>query len=463
MASSQTEGVIQPECLSMHASDAAPMRGGFKPTSPIARQPSIYSLTLDEFHNAHGEPTKNFGSMNMDEFLRNIWTAEESQAMAAAMEGGLNTEESQLLPFQQGMQRQASISLPRTLSRKTVDDVWKDILRGDSLNMNSEATVGMQERQITFGEMTLEDFLVKAGVVKKEETGNTTNVASPSISFGKSFTVASNGIPDEKLASDNLSFGVMDVVDGEIAQGSSLPTLSMSSPRMHVNKQGFEPMKIDHGNHSPSSMSQSDWISNATLQVEVPYSDGRLNALHRHAAEANGRKAGMLNEPIMRGAGMLGPDLGMGLAERCAITQCNSPASLALKRGSPQSPLLDPSVPSFDAMVMPSPIPYGVEGGVTRGRKREYEGSLEKVVERRQKRMIKNRESAARSRARKQAYTVELEAEVSQLKEENLRLRLYEEEMAELRKRKLIDVLMSFGSHFAPKPCKLRRTHTGPW
>jgi ABA responsive element binding factor len=37
--------------------------------------------------------------------------------------------------------------------------------------------------------------------------------------------------------------------------------------------------------------------------------------------------------------------------------------------------------------------------------------------------MIKNRESAARSRARKQAYTVELEAEVNQLKEENSRLR----------------------------------------
>ncbi|KAK9057804.1 hypothetical protein SSX86_022642 [Deinandra increscens subsp. villosa] len=44
---------------------------------------------------------------------------------------------------------------------------------------------------------------------------------------------------------------------------------------------------------------------------------------------------------------------------------------------------------------------------------------VEKTVARRQKRMIKNRESAARSRARKQAYTHELEKKVSHLEEEN--------------------------------------------
>ncbi|KAI4330567.1 hypothetical protein MLD38_028845 [Melastoma candidum] len=47
----------------------------------------------------------------------------------------------------------------------------------------------------------------------------------------------------------------------------------------------------------------------------------------------------------------------------------------------------------------------------------------DRTVQRRQKRMIKNRESAARSRARKQAYTHELEHKVLQLEEENARLR----------------------------------------
>uniref|UniRef100_A0ACD5UFM8 Uncharacterized protein n=1 Tax=Avena sativa TaxID=4498 RepID=A0ACD5UFM8_AVESA len=42
--------------------------------------------------------------------------------------------------------------------------------------------------------------------------------------------------------------------------------------------------------------------------------------------------------------------------------------------------------------------------------------------DRRQRRMIKNRESAARSRARKQAYTNELELELAQLRRENIML-----------------------------------------
>nr|BCD83050.1 bZIP transcription factor [Lilium hybrid cultivar] len=49
--------------------------------------------------------------------------------------------------------------------------------------------------------------------------------------------------------------------------------------------------------------------------------------------------------------------------------------------------------------------------------------SLENDGDRRQKRMIKNRESASRSRARKQAYTNELEQEVARLMEENERLK----------------------------------------
>ncbi|KAL3641653.1 hypothetical protein CASFOL_012468 [Castilleja foliolosa] len=61
--------------------------------------------------------------------------------------------------------------------------------------------------------------------------------------------------------------------------------------------------------------------------------------------------------------------------------------------------------------------------------------------DRRHKRMIKNRESAARSRARKQAYTNELELEVAHLLEENAKLKkqqqqLYNAAAAENMKRK---------------------------
>ncbi|CAL9763283.1 unnamed protein product [Musa acuminata subsp. burmannicoides] len=64
----------------------------------------------------------------------------------------------------------------------------------------------------------------------------------------------------------------------------------------------------------------------------------------------------------------------------------------------------------------------------TPGRKRAAGGEVsEKTAERRHKRLIKNRESAARSRARKQAYTNELENKISLLQEENERLKKQKE------------------------------------
>ncbi|KAF9588036.1 hypothetical protein IFM89_007211 [Coptis chinensis] len=60
----------------------------------------------------------------------------------------------------------------------------------------------------------------------------------------------------------------------------------------------------------------------------------------------------------------------------------------------------------------------------TPGRKWGASGEMiEKTVERRQKRMIKNKESTTQSRSRKQAYTNELENKVSRLEEGNVRLK----------------------------------------
>ncbi|KAJ0971989.1 hypothetical protein J5N97_019948 [Dioscorea zingiberensis] len=64
----------------------------------------------------------------------------------------------------------------------------------------------------------------------------------------------------------------------------------------------------------------------------------------------------------------------------------------------------------------------GGRGGRGRGRKRLLMDPEDRAALQRQKRMIKNRESAARSRERKQAYTAELEALVTQLEEENVAL-----------------------------------------
>ncbi|KAK2979604.1 hypothetical protein RJ640_020096 [Escallonia rubra] len=60
------------------------------------------------------------------------------------------------------------------------------------------------------------------------------------------------------------------------------------------------------------------------------------------------------------------------------------------------------------------------EGG--RGKRRAVLEPMDKAAQQRQRRMIKNRESAARSRERKQAYQVELESLAVKLEEENERL-----------------------------------------
>ncbi|KAM0945364.1 putative transcription factor bZIP family [Dioscorea sansibarensis] len=71
---------------------------------------------------------------------------------------------------------------------------------------------------------------------------------------------------------------------------------------------------------------------------------------------------------------------------------------------------------------------------------------------RRRRRLIKNRESAARSRARKQAYTEELEKAVAQLVEENEKLKREREEMR-----------LEMGTQLSTKAITLQRSSTAPF
>ncbi|KAI5072755.1 hypothetical protein GOP47_0012861 [Adiantum capillus-veneris] len=195
--------------------------------SSIARQTSIYSLTLDEFQNVLGEPGKQFGSMNMDEFLKNIWTAEESQAMAVAMGTG-NDEappaHTSWLHYA-GVQRQGSISLPRTLSRKTVEDVWSaSIDMGLGSESASAAAGAGQERQATFAEMTLEDFLMKAGVAIKENGHGGQSL----VPFGSSFNNTYSSMPEgddmgDKLSHSSAFFGYKGQLEDEKPNIKALP------------------------------------------------------------------------------------------------------------------------------------------------------------------------------------------------------------------------------------------------
>lgn len=107
-------------------------------TTPLVRQGSLYNLTLDEVHTQIGDLGKPLGSMNLDELLKSVWSADMQDGQAAS-----------------GFSLNPEVS--RDLSRKTVDEVWRD--------MQLKKDEKTQKRKPTLGEMTLEDFLVKAGVV----------------------------------------------------------------------------------------------------------------------------------------------------------------------------------------------------------------------------------------------------------------------------------------------------------
>ncbi|KAL6179055.1 hypothetical protein ACLB2K_050571 [Fragaria x ananassa] len=81
-------------------------------------------------------------------------------------------------------------------------------------------------------------------------------------------------------------------------------------------------------------------------------------------------------------------------------------------------------------------------GGRRTKRRAVQEAPLDKATQQKQRRMIKNRESAARSRERKQAYTNELEALVTKLEEENALLVIEEAERKKERLKKLMENLI---------------------
>uniref|UniRef100_A0ACD5WYJ7 Uncharacterized protein n=1 Tax=Avena sativa TaxID=4498 RepID=A0ACD5WYJ7_AVESA len=134
--------------------------------------------------------------------------------------------------------------------------------------------------------------------------------------------------------------------------------------------------------------------------------------------------AQMTLEDFLSRSGDVALATGAGSA-RWAVDQYNPPPPVPEQRrhdvGRPlPRPLGVGAGPVLDALY------HDHDGATMSGRKRAAVGGPgpgEKTVERRKKRMIKNRESAARSRARKQAYTNELENKISLLEEENERLR----------------------------------------
>ncbi|XP_022144787.1 protein ABSCISIC ACID-INSENSITIVE 5 isoform X2 [Momordica charantia] len=382
--------------------------------SSLGRQSSIYSLTLDEFQHTLCESGKNFGSMNMDEFLTSIWTAEENQAINAgqsqtAVAGLGNAQahfpvagasaEKRNIEKQVSLPRQGSLTLPAPLCRKTVDEVWSEIHKaqqgqnqnGNDGNANSQNPKSAP-RQPTFGEMTLEDFLVKAGIVREHrgaEVGMSQSLLPP-----QQYGVYQNS--NHTIGAGYVSGSIMGLSTSAASGGASGGATGSGGGGGITT---YQPVP-----QGGSAIGDTSGYAGNSKRNSV-YSSQPPPAVCYGGRVVNGGRGG-------GGGGGYPPAQPMGMA-------------------GPVSPV------SPDGMCtnqVDSSNQFGLDMGGLRGRKRIIDGPVEKVVERRQRRMIKNRESAARSRARKQAYTVELEAELNQLREENAHLK---QTLAELeRKRK---------------------------
>ncbi|KAJ4894019.1 ABSCISIC ACID-INSENSITIVE 5-like protein 7 [Raphanus sativus] len=368
-----------------------------KPTDsayPLARQSSLYSLTFDELQTTLlGGPGKDLGSMNMDELLKSIWTAEESQAMAMTMTSSAQATAVTQQPGGGGgggnLQRQGSLTLPRTISQKTVDEVWKFLITkdegGSSGGGGGESNA--PQRQQTLGEMTLEEFLFRAGVVRE----------------------------------DNNSSQQM----GQVGNNN--------------NSNGF------YGNNG--------------APVGLGFEFGQQN--HNSISFNNGANDSMiLNQPPGLGLKVGGTmqqqqQLNQPHPQQQRVPQIIFPkqANFAFAAPGVTAAATSPGTSSAENNSL-SPVDYVLNRG------RRSNTGLEKVIERRQRRMIKNRESAARSRARKQAYTLELEAEIEKLKKANQELRRKQAEMVEMQKNELKE---SSKKPWGSKRQCLRRTLTGPW
>nr|GMC83340.1 ABSCISIC ACID-INSENSITIVE 5-like protein 7 [Ipomoea batatas] len=408
-----------------------PEGNGGKPASlfPLARQSSIYSLTFDELQTTFSGLGKDFGSMNMEDLLKSIWTAEESQPFQACCVGaGDNGSVSG-----GNLQRQGSLTLPRTLSQKTVDEVWKDFQKDSGATKDcGYGGSSFGQRQSTLGEMTLEEFLFKAGVVREEMVPNSVGFAS-SVAQLNSMGFQEPG----KQITDNNSGAIPGASNSMLNAGATRST--QQQPLQH---------------HQQLQLHQPLFPKQTTLTFASPMQLG--NNAQQASSGARRRPAlGMASPP--HNTNPVQGELIQGSANSMAGLRQNGAAGGG-GGGSPGIPLSsDVALNSNLGMSSLSPTPYAFNEG---GRGRRACNSIEKVVERRRRRMIKNRESAARSRARKQAYTIELEAEVEKLKEINQELMKKQAEFLEKRKNQMREKM------FVPwesKPRCLKRTLTGPW
>lgn len=131
------------------ASSNVEMASTSKTNPDLPRESSVCSMSTIIADLQQSDSSRNLVSMSMDDLLKNIYSDGQSH----------NQVQDQNHVIGSSIPRQESFHLPKELTTRTVEEVWKEIVAG-----------GDHRREAaTDQEITLEDFLSKAGAVRQED------------------------------------------------------------------------------------------------------------------------------------------------------------------------------------------------------------------------------------------------------------------------------------------------------
>lgn len=175
------------------ASSNVEMASTSKTNPDLPRESSVCSISTIIADLQHSDSSRNLVSMSMDDLLKNIYSDGQTHNQLQ--------EENPIIGA--SIPRQESFPLPKELSTRTVEDVWKEIVAG----------ADQRREAATDQEITLEDFLSKATAAREED------VRVPVISEPRGYDVDSTlnnqfQIPSQQL--EGAMVGYAGGIDGRM-------------------------------------------------------------------------------------------------------------------------------------------------------------------------------------------------------------------------------------------------------